>query len=81
MSPALKTLILPALMPLQTWTPFPPMIQAPSLEAIAISLSGPPAFTKNNVYLFSVLVMPNLKYLEVDGDVPISSTFGSDAFC
>ena len=79
-SPNIRSLVLHKLHPLITAiSPFTREICVASLEAVAVSLAPllPSETVTGGVYMFSLLTMPNLTYLEVDGEVPISSVFRS----
>lgn len=73
-SPGLKHLTLPHLLPLAI-PPQTTLIRADSLHSLAISLvhSHPPGQAS---YIFNYLAMPNIKYLELDGDAWRTSDLG-----
>jgi len=72
--PNIKSLVLPGLLPiaLPLSSESTPII-APSLKSIAVSFKRVPHL--DHPYPVSVLNMPNLEYLEIDGDIEISWAF------
>lgn len=74
-SPGLKHLTLHDLMPLTTLPPPLDLIRADSLRSLAVSLLWR-HLPEQPTYLFKYLAMPNIKYLELDGDAWKASDFG-----
>ena len=73
--PNITTLVLPQLLPI-AFPPSPtPLIPAPSLKSMAASFKRFPHAESNLPYLVGILHMPNLEYLEVDGDADMSAIF------
>ncbi|KIM39584.1 hypothetical protein M413DRAFT_447062 [Hebeloma cylindrosporum] len=73
-SPDLAHLVLQNLIPIAGPVPLNrDLIQVDSLRSLAISMSG----LKNEVYLFQLLTIPNLTYLEVDDNLQVFTVLGS----
>ena len=74
--PNIATLVLPQLLPIAFPPPsHTPLIPAPSLKSMAVSFKRFPHAESNLPYLVGILHMPNLEYLEVDGDADMSAIF------
>lgn len=76
-SPHLTHLVLHNLLPIKDHVPQQfERIPAPSLRSIAISYPTPTVDIQA-VYIFDLLLIPNLTYLEVDGNISASTLFES----
>ncbi|KAF8959652.1 hypothetical protein BDZ97DRAFT_1386431 [Flammula alnicola] len=75
-SPHLTNLVFDGLVPIMP--PIPAertRIQANSLRSIAVKSNG--MKDPSSIYIFQLLIIPNLTYLELEGTLSISSIFGS----
>ncbi|KAF8806825.1 hypothetical protein BYT27DRAFT_6610319 [Phlegmacium glaucopus] len=75
-SPGLKHLTLHQLMPLGELLPHATSIRVDSLHSLAVSLRWGQLPGQEWTYIFKYLTMPNIEYLELDGDGWKNSDFG-----
>ena len=74
--PNIKTLILPQLLPIAfADASTTPRVLATALKSLAVSFKRSLHLNGTSDYLVSVLLMPNLEYLEIHGDIEISWAF------
>ncbi len=74
--PNIRTLVLPQLLPIAfADTSVTPRVLATALKSLAVSFKRTPHLNGTSPYLVSVLLMPDLEYLEIHGDIEISWAF------